>query len=132
MSPRILLVDDEMDFVQTLAKVLSRRGYDVLTAPDGAQGLEQVLRGGVEVALLDLKMPGLDGMETLREFKRLAPDLEVVILTGHLLKSSEQEGLRLGAFAYLTKPCTVPQLIESIEAARARRREGAPGVVPEP
>lgn len=131
MSPRILLVDDEMDFVQTLAKVLSRRGYEVVTAPDGAQALGQVLQGGVEVALLDLKMPGMGGMETLRELKRLAPDLEVVILTGHLLKSSEQEGLRLGAFAYLTKPCTVPQLVETIEAARARRRERLPAAAPE-
>jgi DNA-binding response OmpR family regulator len=132
VSPKILLVDDERDFVETLAKVLSRRGYDVVTASDGAQALRQVLRGGVEVALLDLKMPGLDGMETLREFKRLAPDLEVVILTGHLLKSSEQEGLRLGAFAYLTKPCTVPQLTETIEAARARRRKSASDLGPEP
>lgn len=120
-SPKILLVDDERDFVETLSKLLARRGYDVQTAPDAAQGLRIVLRGGIEVVLLDLKMPGLHGMDALREIKRISPGLEVIILTGHLLKSSEQEGLSLGAFAYLTKPCTVQELVETIEAARARR-----------
>lgn len=120
-SPKILLVDDERDFVETLSKLLARRGYDVQTAPDATQGLRIVLRGGIEVVLLDLKMPGLHGMDALREIKRISPGLEVIILTGHLLKSSEQEGLSLGAFAYLTKPCTVQDLVKTIEAARARR-----------
>jgi DNA-binding response OmpR family regulator len=73
------------------------------------------------VVLLDLKMPGLSGFDTLREFKRIDPGLEVIILTGHLLKSTEQEGLALGAFAYLTKPCTVAELVENIESARLAR-----------
>ena len=115
MEEKVLLVDDEADFTDTLRKVLSRRGYDVETAPDGSQ------------ALLDLKMPGLHGLDTLREIKRIDPSIEVVILTGHLLKSSEQEGLGLGAFAYLTKPCAVSEIIAALEAALARRRAAAPG-----
>ncbi len=121
---RILIVDDEKEFRDTLVKLLGRRGYDVSTAQDGAQGLRVVLRGGIDVVLLDLKMPGLSGIDTLREFKRISPGLEVIILTGHLLKSTEQEGMTLGAFAYLTKPCTVAELVQTIEAARAARAAG--------
>ncbi len=123
----ILLVDDEREFTDTLEKLLARRGERVLVASDGAQGLRAVTEHDVDVVLLDLKMPGLSGMDTLRELKRVDPRIEVIILTGHLLKSSEQEGLSFGAFAYLTKPCTVSELVETIAAARARRsRASAP------
>lgn len=129
-NPRILVVDDEEVFSEMLGKILTRRGYEVLTAKDGANGLRMVLRGGVEVALLDLKMPGLSGMETLREFKRIDPGLEVIILTGHLLKSAEQEGFSFGAFAYLTKPCPITTLLEKIEEARRARAERAASAEP--
>jgi len=124
MAARILIVDDEKDFTETIRKLLVRRGYDVETAPDGSQALRHVLRGGIDVVLLDLKMPGLHGIDTLKEMKRIDPGLEVIILTGHLLKSTEQEGMKLGAFAYLTKPCTVAELESTIEAARAKRGAG--------
>ena len=122
--PTLLIIDDEQAFRETLAKLFTHRGFDVSTASDGAQGMRAVLRGGIEVVVLDVKMPGLDGIETLRELKRIQPDLEVIILTGHLLRSTEQEGLQLGAFAYLTKPCTVPDLVATVGAAleaRAKR-----------
>jgi DNA-binding response OmpR family regulator len=127
--PRILLIDDEDAFRETIRKLLTRRGFDLSTASDGSQGIREVLRGGVEVAVLDVKMPGLDGIETLRELKRIQPDLEVIILTGHLLKSTEQEGLKLGAYAYLTKPCTVPDLVATIMKALDARatRHASPG-----
>ena len=121
--PRILLIDDEDAFRETIGKLLTRRGFDLSTASDGSQGIREVLRGGVEVAILDIKMPGLDGIETLRELKRIQPDLEVIILTGHLLKSTEQEGLKLGAFAYLTKPCTVADLVATVGAALEQRAQ---------
>jgi DNA-binding response OmpR family regulator len=127
--PRLLLIDDEDAFRETMDKLLTRRGFDVSTASDGAQGMRAVLRGGIEIVILDVKMPGLDGIETLREIKRIQPDLEVIILTGHLLKSTEQEGLKLGAFAYLTKPCTVADLVVTVGAAleqRAQRRANSP------
>lgn len=117
MNPvSILIADDEEAFRNSLEKILSRRGYQVTLAPDGANALRMVLRGGIDVVILDIKMPGLDGIQTLREIRRIAPDLHVIILTGHLLKSTEQEGLALGAAAYLTKPCTVADLIGAIEA----------------
>jgi two-component system NtrC family response regulator len=116
MSPAsILIADDEEAFRSSLEKILARRGYRVTLAADGANALRMVLRGGIDVAILDIKMPGLDGISTLREIKRIQPDLHVIILTGHLLKSTEQEGLALGAAAYLTKPCTVADLIGTIE-----------------
>jgi DNA-binding response OmpR family regulator len=124
----ILLVDDEAEFRETAGKLLVRRGYDVATAPDGAHAMRVVLRGGVDAVILDVKMPGMDGIDTLRELKRIQPDLAVIILTGHLLKSTEQEGLKLGAFAYLTKPCTIADLVSTINAAvaaRATRQDGA-------
>jgi DNA-binding NtrC family response regulator len=129
--PRLLVIDDEDAFRETVGKLLTHRGFDVSTSSDGAQGIRAVLRGGIEVVILDVKMAGLDGIETLRELKRIQPDLEVIILTGHLLKSTEQEGLKLGAFAYLTKPCTVPDMVQTIVAAldaRAQRpaHSGAP------
>lgn len=138
--PRLLLIDDEDAFRETVEKLLTYRGFDVSTAADGAQGMRAVLRGGVEVVILDVKMPGLDGIETLRELKRIQPDLEVIILTGHLLKSTEQEGLKLGAFAYLTKPCSVADLVSIVGAAlesragrlagQASRPEPPPGLRP--
>jgi DNA-binding response OmpR family regulator len=125
--PKLLIIDDEEAFRETLGKLFTSRGFDVSTASDGALGMRAVLRGGIDVAILDVKMPGLDGIETLREVKRIQPDLEVIILTGHLLKSTEQEGLKLGAFAYLTKPCTFADLIATVVAAleaRATRLAG--------
>lgn len=119
--PRILLIDDEAEFREMGRKLLARRGFDVIAVPDGAQGIQVAQQGGAEVAVVDVKMPGLDGIATLRELKRLRQDLEVIILTGHLLKSTEQEGLRLGAFAYLTKPCTVADLVQTIQSALAAR-----------
>lgn len=123
--PRLLLIDDEDAFLETVEKLLTRRGFDVSTASDGAQGIRALLRGGIEVVILDVKMPGLDGIDTLRELKRIQPDIEVIILTGHLLESTEQEGLKLGACAYLTKPCTISHLVETVAAAlevRAQRQ----------
>jgi CheY-like chemotaxis protein len=119
--PKILLIDDESEFREMMGKLLIRRGFDIVTVPDGTQGIKAAEQLGFEVAVVDVKMPGLDGIATLAQLKRIRPDLEVIILTGHLLKSTEQEGLRLGAFAYLTKPCTVGDLVQTITSALAAR-----------
>lgn len=128
-ATRVLIVDDERDFRETLAKVLSRRGYEVTSVADGAEAVRAASGGGVDVALVDLKMPDLDGLQTMSRIKAAAPAQRVIILTGHLLKSSEEEGLALGAFAYLTKPIAVAELVRVIETAagsRARRSDPAP------
>jgi DNA-binding NtrC family response regulator len=117
----ILLVDDEIPFVETMAKRLSKRGIDILSAFSG-QGALQLLAAGshVDIVVLDVKMPGMGGLETLAEIKRRYPALEVILLTGHSTVDTAVRGMRLGAFDYLTKPCELEALMEKIkDAAKA-------------
>jgi DNA-binding NtrC family response regulator len=119
----ILLVDDEVPFVETMTKRLKKRGFDILSAHTGQEALDR-LSGhlGIEVVILDVKMPGMDGIQTLEEIKRRFPITEVIVLTGHATIESAIEGMRLGAFDYLMKPCDMEQLVSKVEAAAQRRR----------
>ena len=115
---RILLVDDEPEFLAVLGARLTRRGYAVLTAGDGAEALAVLDREpNLDVVVLDLRMPGLSGIETLRRIKSARPLLEVIILTGHASVETGIEGIKNGAFDYLLKPCEVEALIEKIDQA---------------
>jgi two-component system OmpR family response regulator len=122
MDPvRILLVDDEALFVEALAKILRRHGMEVLTAGDGAGALALFDSHGPQVVVLDLRMPGMNGMEVLREMKRHSPTTPVIVLTGHGTVESGQEALRLGAFDFEMKPARVGHLLDVIqEALRSR------------
>jgi DNA-binding NtrC family response regulator len=123
MGARVLLVDDEVAFTETLAKRLRRRGFEVDVAAGGQAALDRVATPGPgpEVILLDLKMPGLDGLEVLRRIKDRRPDLPVIILTGHGTVDSAVAGLKQGAFDYLLKPCDVDLVVDKIgEARRAK------------
>jgi DNA-binding NtrC family response regulator len=124
MSPaNILLVDDEAPFVETMTKRLNKRGFDILSAHTGQDALDQLSRHhGIEVVILDVKMPGMDGVQTLEEIKRKFPIAEVIMLTGHATVESAIEGMKLGAFDYLMKPCDMEQLVAKVEAAALRRR----------
>jgi DNA-binding NtrC family response regulator len=120
---RVLLIDDEEPFVQTMVKRLTRRSCDVqyaLSGQDGLKALEEL--GNTEVVILDVKMPGMDGIETLREIKKEFPLVEVVMLTGHATVESAIEGMKRGAFDYLMKPCDIETLVLKIEEAAARKR----------
>jgi len=120
----VLLVDDEVPFVETMTKRLTKRDLQITTAFSGKDALEQL--GGdsaVEVVILDVKMPGMDGIETLREIKARHPLVEVVMLTGHATVETAIEGMKLGAFDYLMKPCDLDQLISKVKQAAARKRE---------
>ena len=120
MNPkiRILIVDDEKRFVENASKLLRRSGFEVSTAFDGYQALEAVKADdGIDVVVLDVKMPGLDGIATLKEIKQLAPGLEVIMLTGHASVDSGTQAIRCGAFDYLMKPCDIENLIEKIREA---------------
>jgi DNA-binding response OmpR family regulator len=117
---RILVVDDEIDFALTLAKRLSRRGFTVETAPDGEHALDELRRHTFDAVVLDLAMPGLDGIETLREMRRLDPDLQVVLLTGHGTVSSGVTAIKLGAMDYLEKPVEFAELLVRLEEASRR------------
>lgn len=128
MEPaNILLVDDEIPFVKTLTKRLSKRGIDVVTAFDGQEALGQLEENPhIQIVVLDIRMPGMDGLKTLEEIKRDYPLVEVILLTGHSTIDSAIKGMRLGAFDYLVKPCDIDQLISRMEEAveRKRRLEG--------
>jgi CheY-like chemotaxis protein len=115
---RVLLVDDEARFVLNLAKLLRGRGFEVSTACDGAAGVAAVERSeGLDVVLLDVKMPGMDGIETLRRIKEISPDIEVVMLTGHANLETGIAAMREGALDYLMKPCDIEDLVAKITEA---------------
>jgi DNA-binding NtrC family response regulator len=119
---KMMLVDDEERFLSTTQKLLSRKGYDVLTAVSGAEALEELHKHNVHVVILDVKMPGMDGIMTLKEIKRLFPMVEVIMLTGHATAESAVEGLKSGATDYLMKPTDVNILIEKAEEAYEKRQ----------
>jgi len=119
---KMLLVDDEERFLSTTKKLLSRKGYDVLTASSGVEALEILRTHNIHVVILDVKMPGMDGIETLKAIKRTYPLVEVIMLTGHGTIDSAVEGLKSGATDYLTKPADVQDLIEKAEEAFGKRQ----------
>jgi len=114
---KIMLVDDEERFLTTTKKLLNKKGYDVLTAMNGKEALERLGCGPLDVIILDVKMPDMDGLETLGRLKKTNPGIEVILLTGHASVDAAVEGMRLGAFDYLMKPCDVEDLIEKIDQA---------------
>ncbi len=123
MKIRVLLVDDEQQFLDQLAERLKIREYDVSTCLSGEEALEKVRKYNFDVCILDVAMPGLDGIETLREIKRLKPLIEVIMLTGHATVESAIEGMKLGAFDYLLKPTQTDDLVIKVETANKRKAE---------
>ena len=121
MKTRILLVDDEEQFVQALSERLTLRGYDVTTSLSGEDALEKLKHYNYEVVILDVAMPGLDGVATLREIKKFKPLTEVIMLTGHATVETAIEGMKLGAADYLVKPCDTEELMAKINKAHQRK-----------
>jgi DNA-binding NtrC family response regulator len=117
-----MLVDDEERFLSTTQKLLSKKGYDVLTASSGAEALENLRLHNIHVVVLDVKMPGMDGMETLKAIKKTFPLVEVIMLTGHATVESAVDGLKSGATDYLMKPTDVKDLIRKAEEAFRKRQ----------
>jgi DNA-binding NtrC family response regulator len=113
----LLLVDDEIGFVEVLSKRISRRGMAVTAASSGSEAIQTLRRGDFDVAVLDLKMEDMDGIEVLKIFKKMAPAMPVIMLTGHGSESSAREGIKFGAFDYLTKPYELEDLIRKIKDA---------------
>ena len=120
---RVLLVDDETEFVQAMAERLKMRDLDANTVYDGEQALSFVGGQEPDVMVLDLKMPGIDGMEVLRQVKKSYPKLQVIILTGHGTEKDEEEARRLGAFDYLGKPVSLDVLIKKMKQAFKQKME---------
>lgn len=118
---QLMLVDDEERFLATTRKLLEKKGYEVMTAPGGIQALEMLRSRQVHVVILDVKMPELDGHETLLRIKREYPMTEVIMLTGHGTVESAVEGMKSGACDYLMKPADIDELIQKAKDAYARR-----------
>ncbi len=120
---KVLLVDDEEEFVKALAERLKMRDLRSDTVLDGEEALSFVEDQEPDVMVLDLKMPGIDGMEVLRQVRKAYPKIQVIILTGHGTERDEEEAKRLGAFDYLEKPVNLDVLVKKMKAAYRRKME---------
>lgn len=121
---RVLVVDDEEDFATATATRLDHRGFAAQVALSGRAAIEAVAHAPFDVVILDLLMPELDGIETLRELRRIDPHVEVVFLTGHGTVASGIEGMQLGAADFLQKPVSIEVLCTAVDAAAERSRAG--------
>ena len=120
---KVLLVDDEKDFVEALAERLKLRGFSIKICFSGEEAIPIVKDEEIDVVVLDVQMPGLDGVATLREIKQLVPLIEVVMLTGHATVQTAIDGMKLGAYDYIMKPVKNEVLVEKIEKAFARKQD---------
>ena len=120
---KLMLVDDEAAFVTAIQRRLAKRNLDIVPAYSGQEALGKLEADAeIDVVVLDIKMPGMGGIQTLREIKRVHPLIEVILLTGHATFESAMDGMKLGAFDYLMKPCDLDELLAKVDEARAKRR----------
>ncbi len=123
MKIRVLLVDDEEQFLEVLAQRLMTRDFEVLTASGGDEALAILEKSEIDVVVLDVMMPGRDGISTLKEFKRIKPLTEVIMLTGNTTVDTAINGMKLGAYDYLLKPTDTGVLVEKLNRANQRKKE---------
>jgi DNA-binding NtrC family response regulator len=119
---KILLVDDEKGFVDVISKRMSKRNIEVAKAYSGKDALQALRKADFDAVVLDLKMEDMDGIEVLKIFKKIAPELPIIMLTGHGSEEAARDGIRFGAFDYLTKPCDFDELILKIQEVVSSRR----------
>lgn len=119
---RLLIMDDETAYVDVLANRLGKRGIDAVKTFSGTEAIQTLRRQEFDVALLDLKMEDMDGIEVLKIFKKMDPDLAVIMITGHGSEEAAKQGIDSGAFDYLTKPCELSELVEKIVEAHMARK----------
>lgn len=118
---KILLVDDEIVFTGNMSKLLTTRGYRVTAVNSGDSAIQALDDEDFDVVVLDLKMPGMDGITTLKEIKKLGLFTQTLILTGHGAIDTALEAMKLGAYDYLTKPCEIDELVDKIEGAWGKK-----------
>jgi DNA-binding NtrC family response regulator len=122
MKPTILVVDDEKEICDLFDEALTQEGYEVVTATDGVEALSLGRQSRLDVALLDIKMPGMDGIEVLQKLREVKKDVEVIVLTGYGTLKTAKEAMRLGAYDYLTKPFDLRLVKEIIREALEGKR----------
>lgn len=124
IAPFIMLVDDEVPFVETMAKRLATRNIETITAFSAEEGLEKLKENqNIDVIILDVKMPGMDGLEMLKKIKTGFFRTEVIMLTGHATIEMGIDGMKFGAYDFLTKPCDIEELVSKVEEATKKKRE---------
>lgn len=121
MSDKILLIDDEKDFLDIMSERMKNRGMDVETAPSAKEAFEKVKKQNFDAIIVDLLMPEMDGLETLKELKKMNPDLQIILLTGNATVEKGIEAMKLGAMDLLEKPADINSLMERIKKAKARK-----------
>ena len=122
-APFIMLVDDEVSFVETTAKRLAKRNIKTLKAFSGEEGLETLKANqNLDVIVLDVMMPGMDGLETLKEIQKKLHQLEVIILTGHSTEETAMQRIKLGAYDYLMNPSDIEEIVGKVERAAQRKQ----------
>eukprot|EP01155_Anaeramoeba_flamelloides_P009740 Anaeramoba_flamelloidesa2010_94.p1 GENE.a2010_94~~a2010_94.p1 ORF type:complete len:143 (+),score=32.82 a2010_94:229-657(+) len=121
MSEKVLIIDDEQEFTQALAERMTNRGMDVSTSGSAIEGLQSVEEKSFDVVVLDLQMPEMDGIETLKILKKKNPELQVILLTGHATVEKGIEAMKLGAMDLLEKPADLSTLTEKIKKAQAKK-----------
>ena len=117
---KIMLVDDEVDFLEIMAKFFKRRKIDFTTAGGCSEALDRLTQDSFDVVVMDVSMPGLDGIECMAEMKKIKPELEVIILTGHASLNVGISGMKKGAFDYCLKPVDFDELLEKIVLAKEK------------
>ena len=118
---KVLLVDDEREFTEVLSQRMQSRGGAVETAGNGREALQKVQSGSYDAIFLDLAMPGMDGIETLKHLLNVNPDLQVILLTGYASVQKGVEAVKLGAMDFLEKPAEIQKLMDKIHQAKANR-----------
>ena len=127
MPIRLLVVDDEVDFLESIVMMIKLRGFETHGVTSGTAALEylEAHPNSTDIVMLDIKMPGMDGLETLRQIKTSFPELEVIVVTGHGSQEYNRLGRELGAFDYLIKPIRLDTILERIDAAYSSRHPGS-------
>jgi DNA-binding NtrC family response regulator len=123
MKTRVLIVDDEREFTEILSERLTMRGYDTTMCFGGKEALEKISGYNFDIVILDVSMPDVDGIDVLREIKKIKPLTEVIMLTGQATVETAIEGMKLGAHDYLIKPCETDDLITKIDKAYSKKAE---------
>ncbi len=121
MADRVLLVDDELDFLEVMKERMENRGLEVSTSSTAEDALKQVAAEPFDVVILDLKMPGIDGLEALNLIKEQRPEIQVILLTGHATVEKGVEAIKRGAMEFVEKPADLELLAEKIESAREKK-----------
>ncbi|NLI81839.1 MAG: response regulator [Deltaproteobacteria bacterium] len=121
MGERILLIDDEVDFLETLSERMRTRGMDVTTSTSAEEALAKVEEQSFDAVVLDLMMPGMDGLQALKIMKEKKPELQIILLTGHATVQKGVEAIKLGASEFLEKPANIEVLTEKIKKAQAQK-----------